>query len=300
MWVSLKWLLVSIPVVLLILLGVALYPWWSFDTETLPPNHGQVQTELYLGDGKSQPLIVAFGGSGGGNPWTWDINAEKRQLFLDAGFAMLAVGYFGLEGTPAALDRIAIDGVHRAVEEALKNPRVQDDCVVPMGISRGSVLALLLGTHYEVYRGVVAIVPGSCVFFATTEAMNTAAFSVDGKPFPFVPLSWSALPSFATGEYRIGFEIMMQDEEAVARAAVPVEKVAGPILFVSATHDEVWPSMEMSRTMMERLDAHGFPHPHEHIPLEGGHEEFQHHFDDVVAFLQAHLSCAGQGKTETP
>ncbi|MGC5376790.1 acyl-CoA thioester hydrolase/BAAT C-terminal domain-containing protein, partial [Salmonella enterica] len=34
----------------------------------------------------------------------------------------------------------------------------------------------------------------------------------------------------------------LQDEEAVARARIPVEKIAGPVLLLSATDDGSWPS----------------------------------------------------------
>ncbi len=83
----------------------------------------------------------------------------------------------------------------------------------------------------------------------------------------------------------------MSDAEALDAASIPVEQIEGPVLFVSAVHDEVWPSAEMSDAMMQRLDRRGFHHVHEHLAVEGGHESFPPAFPRVVAFLDQHLDC---------
>ncbi len=79
---------------------------------------------LYLGTGKSQPLVVGLGGSEGGNAWTSDYWKKTRDRFIAKGYAFLAIGYFGCAETPAILDRIALDDVHLAILEATKNKQV--------------------------------------------------------------------------------------------------------------------------------------------------------------------------------
>jgi hypothetical protein len=44
---------------------------------------------------------------------------------------------------------------------------------------------------------------------------------------------------------------------------IPVELVRGPIMFVSAGYDEIWPSASMARAMSERLVKHGDAAGHE-------------------------------------
>ena len=45
----------------------------------LSERHGVVETKLYLGYSQKQPLLVAFGGGGGGNDWTRTYLKEKRD-----------------------------------------------------------------------------------------------------------------------------------------------------------------------------------------------------------------------------
>ena len=290
----LKWSLIAV-VVLAAALGA--YMWWvvaSFDTQTLPDNHGKVAVELYAGDtdegAAPRPLLVGLGGAEGGNAWASPAWKRQRERFLDQGYAMLAVGYFGVPGTPEKLDRIALDGIHAAIRQAAGDPRVDANCIAVIGGSRGAEAALLLASHFPDIDAVVALVPGSAVFASGTTAMVTPAFSLHDQPLPFVPVPWSTTGDLLAGNLRGAFETMMDDTAAMEQAAIAVERIAGPILFVSATRDEAWPSREMSDAMMQRLRAHGFAHAAEHIVVEGGHNEPLDEFPRIEAFLDTRFA----------
>ena len=274
---------------------LAAYMWWvvaRFDTKTLPARHGQVDVELFVRDGGRRPLLVGLGGSEGGNPWASHRWRGQRERFLDRGYALLALGYFGTPNSPEALDRISLDGVHAAITEAARDPRVDGRCIALIGGSRGAELALLLASHYPDIDAVVAIVPGSAVFPALTDAMTTPGFSRGDKPLPFVPMTWGATPDLLVGNLRGAFETIMQDEAAMARAAIPVERINGPVQFVSASRDEAWPSKEMSDAMMQRLKARGFRHHAEHLLVQGGHAEPLDEFPKMEAFLETRFKQA--------
>jgi len=66
----------------------------------LSEQHGVVETKLYLGNSDNQPLIVAFGGGGGGNDWTRNYMKGKRDSLIEKGYSVLAIGYFKSNGTP--------------------------------------------------------------------------------------------------------------------------------------------------------------------------------------------------------
>ena len=292
-----KWTL-GVAVGLVLLLGM--YTWWvveRFDTETLPARHGQVDVELFARGGGKHPLLVGLGGSEGGNAWANDRWTPKRERFLDQGYAFLALGYFGTPNSPEKLDRISLDGVHAAILKAAKDPRVDGRCIALVGGSRGAELALLLASHYPDIAAVVAIVPGSAVFPALTDAMTTPGFSFNGRSLPFVPMTWSATPDLLIGNLRGAFETIMRDGAAMQRAAIAVENLNGPVQFVSASHDEMWPSKEMADAMMRRLKANGFRHPAEHLVVQGGHVEPLDEFPKMEAFLQQHFKsqCNSQG-----
>src|SRR3546814_6923267 len=88
----LKW---SSIAALLLALALGAYMWWvvaSFDTRTLPANHGQVAVELYAGDasdaGDKRPLLVGLGGAEGGNAWARPVWKQQRDRFLEQGYAV--------------------------------------------------------------------------------------------------------------------------------------------------------------------------------------------------------------------
>ncbi len=287
-----KWLALSLVLLALLLLAWMQWTVSRFDTETLPARHGQVDVQLYAGEGAPRPLLVGLGGSEGGNAWASGTWKAQRDRFLDQGYAMLAVGYFGTPNSPEQLDRISLDGVHAAIVEAAQDPRVDGRCIALIGGSRGAELALLLASEYPDIRAVVAIVPGSAVFPALTDAMTTPGFSLHDKPLPFVPMTWGATPSLLVGDLRAAFEAIMRDTRAMDAAAIRVERINGPVQFVSASQDEFWPSREMSDAMMARLKQHDFRHPAEHLVVAGGHSEPLDEFPKMEAFLHENLPKA--------
>lgn len=259
----------------------------------LPPNHGKVATQLFLTqDGKppqdnapKRPLLVAVGGAEGGNAWAGPRAEAMRNRFLADGYAVLALGYFGLPDTPKQLDRIALEGVRNAILEAANNPAIDKRCIAMMGGSKGAELALLLASRTPEIKAVAAVVPGNAVFVGHSDAFDTGSFSENGVELPYVPMTEAAVPALMAGDKRKVFDIMMSDKAAVARARIPVEKINGPIFFLSATQDELWASKEMSDQMMATLKAANFPHAHEHTAIEGGHGAPMRHLNLVRNFL---------------
>jgi uncharacterized protein len=298
----------AILVVFVLALGLVLlaaawtgYVIASHDTVNLPPKHGGLDTELIVGDARPRALIVGFGGGEGGNAWASDHWRAQRERFAAQGFAMLAVGYFGGVQSPAKLDRISLDAIDDAIATAARDPRVDTSCVIAIGGSKGAELALSLAARSPRIRGVVAIVPGDAVFPSLTDAMTTSSWTWRGESLPFMPMPWSATPALIAGDLRAVFTRIRADADAFATAAIPVERIAGPVLFVSATRDEFWPSREMADAMMQRLGAHAFAHAHEHIAIDGGHAAPLDHFDRIEAFLaQALVDCGAQTTREAP
>lgn len=141
---------------------------------------------------------------------------------------------------------------------------------------------------------VVAIVPGRAVFPALISATSTSGFSLHDQPLSFVPVPWSATPNLLVHDLSGAFETIMRDEAAMARAAIPVERINGPVLFVSAAQDEAWPSREMADAMMQRLEARGFQYPAEHLVVQVGLTEPLDEFPRMEAFLHDNFARACQ------
>jgi len=281
-----KWAAILICAFMALVIGIYTYLVVSFDDQNLPENHGKVNTDLFLGDGENQPLIVGLGGSEGGNAWASDIWKGQRDKFVSQGYSFLALAYFGEEGIPGNLDRIALDGVYRAIMEAARHPKVNDHCIALIGGSKGAELALLLASHYPEIKAVVGVVPGNAVYPALTIAMNTPSFTLNDRNLAFVPVPASATIPLMTGDLRAVWIEMLKNQKAVDQAFIKVEKINGPIFFLSATKDEFWPSAEMATTMTQRLERENFPYYFEHVAIDGDHASPLNHFDKVEAFLE--------------
>lgn len=82
---------------------------------------------------------------------------------------------------------------------------------------------------------------------------------------------------------------MLENDVAVRNASIQVENINGPIFFVSATRDEVWPSTEMSESMVHRLSENDFPHFVDHLAVNGDHASVLDNFDEVEDFLKVNF-----------
>lgn len=68
------------------------------------------------------------------------------------------------------------------------------------------------------------------------------------------------------------YRSLMEQPEALAHCAIPIENAGGPLLMVSGVEDAMWPSAWGGDIIMDRLRAKGFKHPHRHLALrETGH-----------------------------
>lgn len=248
-----------------------------------------VNSQLYTGESDKQALIVGLGGSEGGNPWASNYWKKTRDEFIRQGYAFLALGYFGVDGAPDSLDRISLEKVHNAITEATKNPKIDKNRIALIGGSKGAELALLLASHFKDIKCVVAIVPSHVAFPGLTNHLSTSSWTYQGVEVPYVPVSEETIPALIKRDLRLAFDTMLKDKAAVEKALIPVEKINGSILLVSATKDEMWGSTPMSEAIVGRLKASDFAHYYEHIAIEGGHAEPLKHFDKIFEFLRKHF-----------
>lgn len=261
----------------------------TFDSNKLPLNYGKVNSELFLGEGKEQPLLVYFGGSEGGNSMTKPHNVKERQQYINQGYAMLAVGYFGMEGIPEALDRISLNTIYEEIVLTLNRSSIKSNCVAVIGGSKGAELVLSLASKYPRISSVVSLSGGNVGFAGPSLFADgkTASFMFDDKPLPFVPFTSKMLPSLLVGDFRRASEIALMDTETVEKAIIKVEDINGPILLISGEKDQVWPSKEMSDEVINRLKAKGFTQPYKHIIVpDGDHFQPQNDYHpEVIKFL---------------
>jgi pimeloyl-ACP methyl ester carboxylesterase len=252
-------------------------------------NTPRVESKLYLGAGKKQPLLVGLGGSEGGNAWASEHWKKTRDTFIDKGYAFLALGYFGATGTPDTLNKIALEDIHNAIREACKNPNINKNKIAIIGGSRGADLALLIASYYPDINCVVGIVPSHVTFPGHTNHFTTSSWTYQNKELPFVPVNFEAVPFLMKRDLRGAFEAMLQNQEAEEKALIKVENIRGAVLLLSATKDEIAPTTPMCEKMITRMETLNFRYAHEHVAIEGGHTAPLKHMDLAVAFLDKHF-----------
>ena len=124
-------------------------------------------------------------------------------------------------------------------------------------MSRGGELALLLGFN------------------------GPSGWSLDGEPIQQVlgVVTPEAVARHANGReptFVHNFLALLDDEAAVARAVIPVERINGPVLLISGRDDLTWPSTYMADQVVARLRQHGFRHRVTHLAYDNaGHISYR-------------------------
>jgi dienelactone hydrolase len=241
----------------------------------VPVDEAGVHGTLFLPAGSDPcPALIYLGGSEGG------INEGIAAIFASKGYVTLAPAYFGLPGLPPELVGVPVETVGDAVRFLNQHPQVQEDRIAIYGASKGAELALLSATRYPEVCAVVANSPGSVVFQGISldwSAGPRSSWSENGSDLPYVPFVWygeddpilvsmgeAAMNGTPWGTLAM-YERALNDEAAVRNATIPVERINGPILLLSAGKDTVWPSSQMSEDIMARLAKYRHPFPDQRL-----------------------------------
>jgi len=154
-----------------------------------------------------------------------------------------------------------------------------------MGGSKGGEAALLVASRNSAFRTVVAMTPAAHIWeghtlrFFSPEYKPVSSWSLDGQPLPHIIFKVTPeekeLERKGELESYVNFfrkSLAQADPAIVQKAAIPVEKIAGPILLISGTDDQIWPAGEFCAAIVGRLKAARFPYEVEHLIIEkGGH-----------------------------
>ena len=235
---------------------------------------GLVGTLFYPKNIQHGPGVIVVGGSGGRIP------EGLAQLFASHGYAVFALGYFGVEGLPERLKNIPLEYFQNAMQWFKKQQQVDKNHIAICGNSRGGELVLLLGATFpQDMHAVIAYTPSSLVW--------GPAWIYKNLPIPCIAMPSDAEEQEAVKQgliptYKGTFEdpveetanflwLMKKASHEIEAATIPVENIKCPILLISGEDDKVWPSTFFGNMVMERLDAKksAIKRKHLHLPSAG-------------------------------
>jgi len=219
------------------------------------------------------PAIIFLGGSGG------NFRQERTSLFASEGFAVLDLKYFKGGGLPDGIIEIPLEYVRKAHNWLINHPGIDATQIGITGRSRGSELAMLYATEYQVSY-VISQVPSNVVWFGWEE--NKSSWTYQGNPYPYAEYTDEDSRRIELEmkekeeQYHDGpkFLSAFNNERLIEQAAIPVEKNSCPILFISGKDDKVWPSTMMANQLVERLIDHDFNYEFLHLAYENAGHNF--------------------------
>jgi dienelactone hydrolase len=180
------------------------------------------------------PAVLQLGGSAGGH------GPYPAALLASHGYRALSLGYFNEPGLPQELRRFPLEYFRSALQWLAAQPGIDPRQLVVFGASYGGQAALLSGAYFpELVHGVITCSGGASAG-ASVPDQSDAAWSLGGKPVP-------------------------------ARSAIPVERIAGPVLAFGGGKDAIADSAEAVREIVSRARAHGRHDIVGHIYPDAGH-----------------------------
>lgn len=220
------------------------------------------------GEGR-RPAILLLGGSEGGlGPGA----ARMARSLAAEGFSVLQLCYFGCPGTPPQLVSVPMESFSRGLGWLRAQPGVDAARIAVVGGSKGAEAGLLVASREKGLKAVVVGMPSNVAWpgISYTADMKPG-WTVEGRPVPALPY---AIGAIRTGGILALYKDALPDLPQHPDAAIPVERIEGPIMLVCGEADNLWPSCPMSDLVAARLKAEGRPAPALLRYADAGHGVF--------------------------
>lgn len=202
------------------------------------------------------PALLVLGGSEGGKA----MSARMASALHPAGYATLALAYFGDEDLPEQLQGIPLEYFERALDWLAKQPGVDPSRIGVVGASKGAEAALLLASRDRRVRAVIAFTPTDHAWQSVdwNGWSDTPSWTAAGKPVPYLRYS----PFDPAAGLRVMYDRSVDEASSEARRAarIPLELAQASVLLVAGEKDALWGAAEASNRIEATLAAAGYPH----------------------------------------
>ncbi len=241
--------------------------------------------------------VIVLGGSGGGKA------DETAARIAAMGYDVLSLAYFDRDrpGTvPQTLELIPLEYFVAPKRWLMDRPTTRDDGVILFGYSKGAELALVLATSDTDYKGLIALAPSHVVWQGNpadlAEIMSSpSSWSRQGQGLPFVP--YVSIEERDRLGYSNRHAASLSNEDAVARARIPVADIQAPVLLLSGGADAMWPATNMATEIcatMRQTDAAAC----RHVSFDDGDHLLSNYQDDLYAEVAEFLRMVSSDQQE--
>ena len=239
-----------------------------------------------------RPMVFLFGGSEGGYA-----RGPLLPELIKRNMIVIEMAYFGFEGGPKHLTQIRLEAIESHIRTLSERYQGEMPCIGVVGVSKGAELALLIATQSTAAQAYIAVVPTDVVWQASAVTLSRkSSWTRSGAPLPFVPYPWFSLNTIkairSTKQANALHVQALKNKTAVRRAQIPIHKAAAPIFLQSGMFDQVWPSTEMARNLINRAEAYDPAHRMTHTAYATDH--FVMHdeqaIEDALEFIEITLN----------
>ena len=215
--------------------------------------------------GSNRAVIVIMGGEQSLLP-----GIKFAERFADYGITGLAVSLFGADGIPDAPNQIPLDMFLPAVSYLRSKKHIEHISVY--GQSMGSIFAVLVAQYIGGMENLIMVSPTHVPFEGTLkDKKSMTGHSVatwHGEDIPFVKADFStvkagkyqkhpAVPHKVTGMW-VAYYNAYQNDAAVQKAKLEVEKTGARVLLIAGQEDEAWPAELSVREIERKLKDSGY------------------------------------------
>ncbi len=258
---------------LIILIGNGL--WWvkrtifNGVTRNSISENGFKAKYFKIDDSIKKTAVIALGGDEWCDFWC--------DRLAGNGHIGMSLSYFNQEGLPSRMEEIPLEYFEKAIDWLRSQPEVDTSKVLVMGSGRDAELALLLASTYpDKIHGVIGYCPGSVHWSNTVFSWNSdeikPSWTLNGQAIPFIKMEKIRGGVNETIDGLAYWNSGLDDTLQVNNSIIKVENVAGPILLITPTDDQLWPSYRMSKMIEKRLRKYDFKYKVQNIQYENaGH-----------------------------
>ncbi|KAG8454823.1 hypothetical protein GDO86_001153 [Hymenochirus boettgeri] len=205
---------------------------------------GRVRGALFLpkGEGPFPGVIDMFGGSGG-------LIEFRSSLLASHGFAVLSLAFFAYEDLPKTLDALDLEYFEEAAEYLLNNPKVSNDGVGVVGLSKGAEVALAMASYLPQVK--------ATIWINGTNAVNGTTLTYGNLCIRGIP--YESHKTVITSTSAINMKQIYGDTRnpEYQDRLLPLEKAKGPILFLVGEDDQCCDSLKYANEALARAKKYG-------------------------------------------